>query len=96
MVDAGCVPEPEVFNDVAFVAPEGGDECTEPGLLLIASAVFLTSLTMRTIDNAICDYLTIGTHFFWHLFNGLLLYLIIRGLVMNLPTQQTLEDTGRP
>ena len=72
-----------------------GHAHVEPKLLLIASTVFLVSLTLRTIDNAICDYLTIGTHFFWHLFNGLLLYLIARGLIMNLPTHQTLAGTGK-
>jgi hypothetical protein len=26
-----------------------------------------------------------GTHYFWHLMNGLLVYLIVRGLLVNLP-----------
>lgn len=57
----------------------------QPVLLLQATGVFLLSLTMRTTDQAVCPYLPLGTHFFWHLFNGLLVYLIVRGLLVNLP-----------
>jgi hypothetical protein len=56
----------------------------EPTLLLWVTAIFSASLFLRSIDLAICKYLPIGTHFFWHLFNGLLVYLAFRGLMMNL------------
>jgi hypothetical protein len=56
----------------------------EPTLLLWATAVFSASLFLRSIDLAVCKYVPIGTHFFWHLFNGLLVYLAFRGLLMNL------------
>jgi hypothetical protein len=57
----------------------------QPALLLLATGVFLLSLIMRTIDQAICPYLPMGTHYVWHLLNGLLVYLIVRGLLVNLP-----------
>jgi len=60
----------------------------EPTLLLWATAIFSTSLFLRTIDLNICNYLPIGTHLFWHLFNGLLIYLAFRGLLMNLSTSE--------
>lgn len=46
-----------------------------------ASALFLVSLTFRTVDQAWCGPLPMGTHFIWHLLNALLLYLLVRGLL---------------
>lgn len=47
-----------------------------------AAAVFMLSLTFRTVDMAVCPSLPIGTHFIWHLLNaamiGLLLQVLIR------------------
>ena len=60
----------------------------EPKLLLWATAIFSVSLFMRSIDMAVCKYLPVGTHFFWHLFNSLLVYLAFRGLLMNLTTSE--------
>ena len=65
---------------------------SERGLLLIGAAVFSLSLAMRTIDIMVCDYLTIGTHFSWHLLNGLLLYLVARALIVNLPSPPRGQD----
>lgn len=55
----------------------------EPFILLGAAGVFLLSLFFRTLDQAICPYVSIGTHFLWHLLNGVLLYLSARGLILN-------------
>lgn len=55
----------------------------EPFGLLVASGVFLLSLSFRTLDQTVCPYLPIGTHFLWHLFNGVLLYLSARALILN-------------
>ena len=41
--------------------------------LLVAAAIFTVSLTFRSIDEAVCDAFPLGTHFMWHLLNGLLL-----------------------
>jgi len=46
-----------------------------------ASGLFLVSLTFRTVDEAWCSSLPMGTHFVWHLLNALLLYLLVRGLL---------------
>lgn len=48
--------------------------------------VFALSLTFRTIDLPYCPSLvaggrTLGTHFFWHILNGTLLYLLLRALM---------------
>ena len=55
----------------------------EPFILLAATGVFLLALAFRTIDRAICPFFSTGTHFLWHLFNGVLLYLSARSLLLN-------------
>jgi len=52
-------------------------------ILLMSLGVLILSLFFRSIDIAICPYFPIGTHFLWHLFNGLLTYLVMRGLLVN-------------
>ena len=37
---------------------------------------------------AVCKHVPIGTHYFWHNFNGLLVYLVFRGLLLNLTTAE--------
>jgi len=53
-------------------------------VVLLAAAVFL-----RTIDNAVCAAVPIGTHFLWHLTTAAALYLFGRALVGNLPSTLT-------
>ena len=55
----------------------------EPFILLAATGVFLLALAFRTLDRAICPFFSTGTHFLWHLFNGVLLYLSARSLLLN-------------
>jgi len=54
-----------------------------PKLLLLASGVFLLALTFRTIDQVVCPYLAIGTHFLWHILDAVVLYLATRTFVLN-------------
>jgi len=54
-----------------------------PTVLLVASGVFLLALTCRTIDQAVCPYLAIGTHFLWHLLDAVVIYLATRAFVLN-------------
>lgn len=56
----------------------------EPWILLVATGVFVLSLICRTMDQVICLDFPLGTHFLWHIFNGVLLYLLLRGLIVNL------------
>ncbi len=41
--------------------------------LVIATALFALSLGFRTIDEPLCHVWPLGTHFVWHLLNGVLL-----------------------
>jgi hypothetical protein len=41
--------------------------------LAMATGLFAVSLTFRTLDGPLCDVLPLGTHFVWHILNGILL-----------------------
>lgn len=51
--------------------------------LLAAVGVFTISLTFRSIDDALCAQFPLGTHFLWHMLNGVLLYLTTRAYILN-------------
>ena len=45
--------------------------------MLVAAAVFVVSLALRTVDRELCSSVPIGTHFGWHLLNGLVCGMMI-------------------
>ncbi|MEO8039238.1 MAG: ceramidase domain-containing protein [Betaproteobacteria bacterium] len=47
---------------------------------LIASALFVLSLALRTMDESVCPIFPTGTHFLWHLLNACVLYALGAGL----------------
>lgn len=47
-------------------------------MLFLLTGVFALSITLRSIDMAVCDALPIGVHYFWHILNGLAFYIAIR------------------
>jgi hypothetical protein len=55
--------------------------------LLAAAAVLAAALLFRSIDNGVCGMFPIGTHFLWHLSNGIVVYLAVRALVLHQPTR---------
>lgn len=55
--------------------------------LLAAAGMLAAALLFRSIDNAVCGTFPIGTHFLWHLSNGVVVYLAVRALVLRQPTQ---------
>jgi hypothetical protein len=46
--------------------------------ILQAAAAFTVSLVFRTIDQAVCSALPLGTHFVWHVLNAWVLYRLLR------------------
>ena len=48
-----------------------------------ATAVFLLSLTLRTLDRTafICGAHAVGSHWAWHVLNGLTLYMLLRAAI---------------
>ncbi|HVK71928.1 MAG TPA: ceramidase domain-containing protein [Kofleriaceae bacterium] len=49
--------------------------------LALGAALFVTSLTLRSIDQAVCPTVPIGTHFLWHTLNGVLLYILVAAVI---------------
>lgn len=49
--------------------------------LAVGAGIFAVSLGFRTIDAAVCPAFPLGTHFLWHILNGLLLGWMIRTLI---------------
>ncbi|WP_410608826.1 hypothetical protein [Amycolatopsis sp. lyj-109] len=47
----------------------------------VAGAIFALSLSLRGLDRDVCDYVPVGTHFLWHLLDGVVLYLVSRTVV---------------
>ncbi len=45
--------------------------------LLLATGLFVLSLTFRSLDARLCDSLPLGTHFLWHLLNGAVLAILL-------------------
>ena len=61
--------------------------------ILVGAAVLLLALMCRSLDQALCVYFPVGTHFGWHLLSALLFYLIVRALLLNLPRPQEEAST---
>ena len=53
--------------------------------VLGAGVAFLVSLTARTLDRDLCTSLPVGTHFLWHLLNGLVIGLVLQILIRSRP-----------
>ncbi|MFE6162217.1 ceramidase domain-containing protein [Streptomyces sp. NPDC056486] len=49
--------------------------------MLTAALVFAAALLSRTVDHQVCGAFSLGTHFLWHTFDGVLIYLASRALV---------------
>lgn len=55
----------------------------EPYCLLMAAGLFALSLTLRTLDMALCPIFPGGSHFLWHILNAAVLYLVSTSLLMD-------------
>lgn len=49
--------------------------------LIGAAAVFLVSLTFRTMDQPYCDQFPTGTHWLWHVLNGVVLGTLVVAVI---------------
>ena len=55
--------------------------------LLAGAGTYFTALFFRTIDNELCHYMTIGTHWIWHMLIALVTYLAMRSLILSLASK---------
>jgi len=75
------LPTVAVFVAVA-IAP---NDCSKEVRTTIAAAaaLFLLGFTFRTLDAPLCESLPIGTHYFWHVSNAVVLYLLIHAAILH-------------
>ncbi|MEO0383311.1 MAG: ceramidase domain-containing protein [Pseudomonadota bacterium] len=76
---AGYLPALVTLGLFALFLARRGDAFAR--FFLLAAPVFALSLTLRTLDMPLCEALSLGTHFTWHMLNAVTLYLVTRGLM---------------
>jgi hypothetical protein len=59
---------------IRFTGPV--DAAPIAGWLLTATGVFAVSLLLRTVDQPLCADFPVGTHWIWHIFNAVVLFLV--------------------
>lgn len=69
---------PAVIAQAVFVAMLFLQRHPHRGWVLAALLTFLVSLTFRTIDLRACAAVPLGTHFLWHILNGLMIGLLLQ------------------
>jgi hypothetical protein len=62
--------------------------------LLLAVGLFAASLFFRSVDNAICPDLPVGTHFLWHGLNALVLWILMRTAIAYSPKDRAKPANG--
>jgi hypothetical protein len=68
---SGYAPIPVlILAYAAFLARRA--PATAKGMAL-GAGILVVSLTFRTLDDPLCDLVPFGTHFLWHILNGLML-----------------------
>lgn len=53
-----------------------------------AAGLFVISFTARTLDEPLCGTIPAGMHYFWHVFNAGVLFLLVRTLMLYAPGGQ--------
>jgi hypothetical protein len=64
--------------------------------LALATAVFVVSLALRTLDRMLCAAFPLGTHFVWHLLNAVVLYVLLRAAIVFKRTDATPSGACAP
>jgi hypothetical protein len=62
--------------------------------LLSAACVFALSLFFRSIDDAVCSTVPVGTHFLWHVLNALVLGILMRAAIAHLSWKGQVHAEG--
>ncbi|WP_050927585.1 ceramidase domain-containing protein [Aestuariivita boseongensis] len=68
---AGYAPVPLLILIYAFLL-RGREPALARGFV-IGAGILILSMTMRTIDEPLCDLIPMGTHYWWHLLNAMML-----------------------
>ena len=84
---AGYAPVPLLILIYAVLLRHRAPE-TAAGMAL-GAAILIVSLTFRTLDAPLCPVWPAGTHFIWHLLNGIML-----GWMIEVYRRHRLRETG--
>ena len=88
---------PAVIAQAVFVAVLFVQRHPHRGWVLAALLTFLASLSFRTIDMRLCAALPLGTHFLWHLLNGVMVGLLLQFyLRLPMPGRPAATGAARP
>jgi hypothetical protein len=49
--------------------------------LLLGSTLFLLAMVVRALDQLLCDWVIVGTHWLWHLLTAGLLFMLVDGMI---------------
>lgn len=74
---------PALFALFAIGGALAGRHSPAAPLILTAALLFVVSLVFRSIDYATCPSFALGTHFLWHLINGVVLYLLVKAILVS-------------
>lgn len=55
--------------------------------IFVALGFFALSFTARTIDMPLCSVMPAGTHYFWHILNATVLFLLTRAIILHAPRE---------
>jgi hypothetical protein len=89
---AGYAPIPVLILSYAAALRNSAPE-TARGMA-VGAAILILSLTFRTLDKPLCDLVPFGTHFLWHVLNGLMLALMIEVYRRHMLAVAPLAKTG--
>jgi hypothetical protein len=51
--------------------------------IALAVGLFLVGFTLRSLDGPLCPALPIGLHYFWHIANATVLYLLVHAAILH-------------
>jgi hypothetical protein len=52
-------------------------------IIALAVAQFLVGYTLRSLDGPLCATLPIGLHYFWHISNAIVMYLLVHAAILH-------------
>lgn len=52
-----------------------------PGNIIAGLLLYILAMIFRSIDNLVCQYFSLGTHFIWHILNAGGAYFAVKGLL---------------
>ena len=65
---------------------------TDRRLLGLVAILITAAITFRSLDFVACAWVPIGTHFLWHIFNGVVFYCAMRAIILKQALRNNLHS----